>query len=66
MQSNRFQQYLDRYLGIPLCGLLSLFRRRDRALHSPKKILFIQLSALGDTILAVPDPPCDTARFSGR
>ena len=54
MQSNRFQHYLDRYLGIPLCGLLSLFCRRIRVLDSPQKILFIQLSALGDTILAVP------------
>ena len=54
MQSNRFQQSLDRYLGIPLCGLLSLFCRRVRVLDSPQKILFIQLSALGDTILAVP------------
>ncbi len=54
MQSNPFQQYLDRYVGIPLCGLLSLFCRRVRVPHSPQKILFIQLSALGDTILAVP------------
>ncbi len=54
MQSNRFQQSLDRYLGIPLCGLLSLFCRRVRVLYRPQKILFIQLSALGDTILAVP------------
>ncbi len=54
MQSNRFQQYLDRYLGIPLCGMLSLFCRRASVSYTPKKILFIQLSALGDTILAVP------------
>ena len=54
MQSNRFQQYLDRYLGIPLCGMLSLFCRRASVPYTPKKILFIQLSALGDTILAVP------------
>ena len=55
MQSNRFQQYLDRYVGIPLCVLLSLFCRRVREPRSaPRKILFIQLSALGDTILAVP------------
>ena len=54
MQSNRFQQYLDHYVGIPLCVLLSLFCRRVRVSHPPQKILFIQLSALGDTILAVP------------
>jgi len=54
MQSSRFQQYLDRYLGVPLCAVLSLFCRRVRVPQIPKKILFIQLSALGDTILAVP------------
>lgn len=54
MQSNRFQQYLDRYLGIPLCGMLSLFCKRARGPETPQKVLFIQLSALGDTILAVP------------
>jgi len=56
MQSNRLQKYVDRYLGIPLSFLLGAFcpgvslPRPD----SPKKILIIQLSALGDTILAVP------------
>ncbi len=54
MQSSRFQQHLDRYVGIPLCVLLRLFCRGVRVPHSPQKILFIQLSALGDTILAVP------------
>ena len=54
MQASRFQQYLDRYLGIPLCGMLSLFCRDGRVCDTPKKILIIQLSALGDTILAVP------------
>ena len=54
MQSNRFQQSLDRYLGIPLNLLLCLFRTRASIPDMPKKILFIQLSALGDTILAIP------------
>lgn len=54
MQSNRLQQYLDRYLGIPLTLLLSLFPKRAPIPDTPKKILFIQLSALGDTILAIP------------
>ena len=54
MQSNRLQQYLDRYLGIPLNLLLSLFPKRGPIPNTPKKILFIQLSALGDTILAIP------------
>ncbi len=54
MQSNRLQQYLDRYLGIPLNLLLSLFPNRAPIPDTPKKVLFIQLSALGDTILAIP------------
>ena len=54
MQSNRLQQYLDRYLGIPLNLLLRLFPKRLPIPDTPKKILFIQLSALGDTILAIP------------
>ena len=54
MQSTRLQQYLDRYLGIPLCALLRLFAKRAATRPTPKKILFIQLSALGDTILAIP------------
>ena len=54
MQSNRFQQSLDRYLGIPINLLLRLFRTRASIPDRPKKILFIQLSALGDTILAIP------------
>ena len=54
MQSNRLQQYLDRYLGIPLSLLLRLFPKRASVPDPPKKILFIQLSALGDTILAIP------------
>ncbi len=54
MQSNRFQHFLDRYLGIPLHLLLRLFPKHCPLPDVPKKILFIQLSALGDTILAIP------------
>ena len=54
MQSTRLQQHLDRYLGIPLCVLLRLFSKRAPTKSIPKKIIFIQLSALGDTILAIP------------
>ncbi len=56
MQSNRLQKYVDRYLGIPLSFLFGAFcpgKALPRS-DSPKKILIIQLSALGDTILAVP------------
>ena len=54
MESNRLQQHLDRYLGIPLTLLLHLFPKQAPIPKTPKKILFIQLSALGDTILAIP------------
>lgn len=54
MQSNRFQQFLDRYLGIPLQLLLRPLLKHRPIPDTPKKILFIQLSALGDTILAIP------------
>ena len=54
MQSTWVQQYLDRYLGIPLCVILGLFCRQAPVTPTPKKVLFIQLSALGDTILAIP------------
>ncbi len=54
MQSTRVQQSLDRYLGIPLCIILGLFCRQAPVTPTPKKVLFIQLSALGDTILAIP------------
>ena len=54
MQSTRLQQHLDRYFGIPLCVLLRPFSKRAPTTPTPKKILFIQLSALGDTILAIP------------
>lgn len=62
MQSNRIQKFFDRYVGIPISILLSVITflnkkvkpsSRNKA-DTPKKILFIQLSALGDTILAVP------------
>lgn len=62
MQSNRLQKFFDRYVGIPISILLSVTTFLNRKVKSssrneadtPKKILFIQLSALGDTILAIP------------
>ena len=55
-------RYMDYWLGIPLCFLLSclnatlkIFRfRRMRKKVPPKKILFIKLSELGAIILAYP------------
>lgn len=54
MQSTRVQQHLDRYLGIALCAMLGLFSKQTEVTLTPKKVLFIQISALGDTILAIP------------
>lgn len=58
MRGNRLFRFLDRYIGIPLCFILSLF---DKIFHrlstvdcqlSP--ILVIKISAIGDTVLLVP------------
>lgn len=66
MQSTPLQKFLDRYVGIPLSIFLSIITFFQTVLHkqpktseentdnSPERILFIQLSALGDTILAIP------------
>ena len=75
MQSNRILKFLDRYVGIPICILLSIIKNFRSFLNReveaqnrefqyqnlsksstdvPNKILIIQLSALGDTILAIP------------
>ena len=75
MQSNSVLKFIDRYVGILICILLSMIKNfrsfLDREVEAqnrefqyqsssisstdiPKKILFIQLSALGDTILAIP------------
>lgn len=60
--SVNLMRYIDYWLGIPLCFLLSLvntawkifhFKRREREV-SPKKIIFIKLSELGAIVLAYP------------
>ena len=54
---------IDHWAGVPLCCLLTLLRRpfppRDAA-ATPKRILFIELSEMGSTILA--DPAMRKAR----
>src|SRR5262249_21751260 len=51
---------LDRFVGVPLCGICSFFRRlslpfnREQALPRPRKILIIKLSEMGSTVLAYP------------
>jgi len=61
MHPNSMQKILDRYFGVPLCLLVGGFQSRCHGethshirLSSPKRILLIQLSAIGDTILAIP------------
>ncbi len=53
MRGNRLFKAIDRYIGIPLCFILSKIQTRKPS-HSPKSILLIKLSALGDTILLIP------------
>ncbi len=54
----KFQRAADRLIGIPLCGLLSLwhrlFGRRDAVLGQPRRILVILLSEMGSLVLAEP------------
>ncbi|MGV0763063.1 glycosyltransferase family 9 protein [Tistrella mobilis] len=51
---------LDRYLGAPLCAIVSLLRplldlaARGRHGAQPRRILFIELSEMGSTVLADP------------
>ena len=51
---------IDRYLGIPLCWILSFMRRihsfawAKPVLPKPKKVLTIKLSEMGSTVLAYP------------
>ncbi|HME20359.1 MAG TPA: glycosyltransferase family 9 protein [Acetobacteraceae bacterium] len=55
---------VDRWAGVPLCFLLTLvrrlFTRRPSAASPPRRILFIELSEMGSTILA--DPAMRKAR----
>jgi len=55
-----FMRFVDCYLGVPVCFLLSIvvsierlfgFRKAKKE-FSPKKILFVELSEMGSTILA--------------
>ena len=56
MHPNILQKILDRYIGSFLCLLLGAFQSRVAVQHRrpPQRILLIQLSAIGDTILTVP------------
>ena len=56
MHPNILQKILDCYIGSPLCFLLGGFQSRAavRQRRAPQRILLIQLSAIGDTILTIP------------
>src|SRR5689334_15864098 len=53
-------RWIDRYLGFPLCWILSLVRRAyglistNPGLPKPQKVLIIKLSEMGSTVLAYP------------
>ena len=53
----KFQRGVDRYLGIPICALLSvldLIRRKTAISRKPRRILVILLSEMGSLVLAHP------------
>jgi ADP-heptose:LPS heptosyltransferase len=57
-------RWIDHWVGVPLCFLLTLFgrpfRHRPTSEGKPRRILFIELSEMGSTILA--DPAMRKAR----
>ena len=65
MHPNILHRILDRYIGSLFCLLLGTFQSRtavqDR--RTPQRILLIQLSAIGDTILTVPTVRAIRNRF---
>ena len=52
-----FQRAVDRWVGIPVCGLLSLWERirpQRRPAAPPRRILVVLLSEMGSLVLAQP------------
>jgi len=52
-----FQRAADRYIGVPICAVLSLLHRlfgRAQVLGQPRSILVILLSEMGSLVLAEP------------
>src|SRR5512143_3888319 len=52
-----FQRKIDRFVGVPVCTLLSLverLRRRRPVADPPKRILVLLLSEMGSLVLARP------------
>ncbi|MFI4923305.1 MAG: glycosyltransferase family 9 protein, partial [Burkholderiales bacterium] len=53
----KFQRAVDRYVGVPICALLSLldlFRGKATIVTPPRRILIILLSEMGSLVLAHP------------
>ena len=53
----KFERAVDRFLGVPICALLSLmalFGRKPRATSAPRRLLVILLSEMGSLVLAQP------------
>lgn len=62
MRDKSLLKIADRYLGVPLCFLAGLYGKRSdlsggtvaQSDRRPRRVLIIKLSAVGDSILAVP------------
>ena len=63
MHPDRIQKLLDRYLGIPIIGLLGLSKDKSPRIDNFRRILFIQISAIGDVILLTPTLRAIRKRF---
>ena len=64
MHPNILQKILDRYIGSLLCFLLGGFQSRPLVQNrDPQRILLLQLSAIGDTILTIPTIRAIRERF---
>jgi ADP-heptose:LPS heptosyltransferase len=53
----KFERAVDRFLGVPICALLSFgarFQRAPRVAAAPRKVLVILLSEMGSLVLAQP------------
>ena len=56
MRRRAIFRFFDRYVGIPILIFLALFfkKRKRLPIENIKKILFIKLAAIGDSILLIP------------
>lgn len=56
MRKRKIYRFLDRYLGIPVLFVLGILlkKRKRLPIENIRKILFIKLAAIGDTIILIP------------